>query len=193
MPLEIQRCLRSIIHDPGLGLAARPPQSLDSLGLVDIESDNTVYALDSSTNDLGLSVFDWAPFRSTKAAVNLHTFLDLRGAIPAFIHVSDGKLHYANVLDILPVEAGAFYVMDRGYADFERMYAMHQAGAYFVTRATAGMDACRLYSHRADRTRGVICDQRVMLNGFYPAKDKYGLDGDDRRAAEAAERCCRAH
>ena len=136
-----------------------------------VELDDTVYALDSSTIDLCLSVFDWAPFRSTKAAVKLHTLLDLRGAIPAFIHVSDGKLHDVNVLDILPVEAGAFYVMDRGYVDFERLYAMHQAGAFFVTRAKAGMDARRVYSHAADRTSGVICDQRVMLNGFYSAKN----------------------
>src|SRR5438093_1475292 len=105
--------------------------------------------------DLCLSLFDWAPFRSTKAAVKLHTLLDLRGSIPAFIHVSDGKLHDVNVLDIVPVEAGAFYVMDRGYVDFERLYAMHQAGAFFVTRAKAGMDARRVYSHAADRSNGV--------------------------------------
>ena len=106
-----------------------------------VELDKTVYALDSSTIDRCLSLFDWAPFRSTKAAVKLHTLLDLRGSIPAFIHVSDGKLHDVNVLDILPVEAGAFYIMDRGYVDFERLYVMHQAGAFFVTRAKAGMDA----------------------------------------------------
>jgi hypothetical protein len=147
---------------------ARKLYANESLG---VELDNTVYALDSSTIDLCLSVFDWAPFRSTKAAVKLHTLLDLRGSIPAFIHVSDGKLHDVNVLDILPVEAGAFYVMDRGYVDFERLYAMHQAGAFFVTRAKAPMDARRVYSHAADRTSGVICDQRVMLNGFYSAKN----------------------
>ena len=136
-----------------------------------LELDASVYALDSTTIDLCLSLFDWAPFRSTKAAVKLHTLLDLRGSIPAFIHVSDGKLHDVNVLDLLPVEAGAFYVMDRGYVDFERLYVMHQAGAFFVTRAKAGMDARRVYSHAADRTNGVICDQRVMLNGFYSAKN----------------------
>ena len=147
---------------------ARKLYANESLG---VELDNTVYALDSSTIDLCLSVFDWAPFRSTKAAIKLHTLLDLRGAIPAFIHVSHGKLHDVNVLDILPVEAGAFYVMDRGYVDFKRLYAMHQAGAFFVTRAKAGMDARRVYSHAADRTSGVICDQRIMLNGFYSAKN----------------------
>ena len=135
-----------------------------------VELDNTVYALDSSTIDLCLSLFDWAPFRSTKAAIKLHTLLDLRGAIPAFIHISDGKLGDVNVLDLLPLEAGAFYVMDRGYLDFARLYAMHRAGAFFVTRAKAGMDARRVYSAPADRGSGVVCDQRVLLNGFYPAK-----------------------
>ncbi|MEW6684429.1 MAG: IS4 family transposase [Nitrospirota bacterium] len=132
--------------------------------------DASVYALDSTTIDLCLSLFDWAPFRSTKAAIKLHTLLDLRGAIPAFIHIRDGKLHDVNVLDLLPVEAGAFYVMDRGYVDFERLYALHQAGAFFVTRAKAGLDARRVYSASTDRTRGVICDQRVRLNGYYSAK-----------------------
>jgi hypothetical protein len=147
---------------------ARKLYANESLG---VELDNTVYALDSSTIDLCLSVFDWAPFRSTKAAVKLHTLLDLRGSIPAFIHVSEGKLHDVNVLDILPVEAGAFYVMDRAYVDFERLYVMHQAGAFFVTRAKAPMDARRVYSYAAHRTSGVICDQRVILNGFYSAKN----------------------
>jgi hypothetical protein len=135
-----------------------------------LELDASVYALDSSTIDLCLSLFDWAPFRSTKAAVKLHTLLDLRGSIPTFLHISDGKLHDVNVLDILPIEAGAFYVMDRGYVDFTRLYAMHQAGAFFVTRAKQGMDARRVYSSPTQRSTGVICDQRVMLNGFYSAK-----------------------
>ena len=136
-----------------------------------VELDNTVYALDSSTVDLCLSLFGWAPFRSTKAAIKLHTLLDLRGAIPAFIHISDGKLHDVNVLDMLSFEAGAFYVMDRAYVDFERLYAMHQAGAFFVTRAKSPMDARRVYSAEVDRATGVICDQRVMLNGYYSAKN----------------------
>lgn len=135
----------------------------------DLES--SVYALDSTTIDLCLSLFDWAPFRSTKAAIKLHTLLDLRGAIPAFIHISDGKLHDVNVLDMLPLEAGAFYVMDRGYLDFARFYALHQAGAFFVTRAKSGLDARRVYSAATARASGVICDQRIMLNGFYAAKD----------------------
>ncbi|MGH9609640.1 MAG: IS4 family transposase [Bryobacteraceae bacterium] len=146
---------------------ARTLYANEALG---IELDNTVYALDSSTIDLCLSLFDWAPFRATKAAIKLHTLLDLRGAIPAFIRISDGKLHDVNVLDMLHFEAGAFYVMDRGYVDFARLYALHQAGAFFVTRAKSPMDARRVYSAPTDRTSGVICDQRVMLNGHYSAK-----------------------
>jgi len=135
-----------------------------------VELDNTVYALDSSTIDLCLSLFSWAPFRSTKAAIKLHTLLDLRGAIPAFVHISDGKLHDVNVLDMLVFEAGAFYVMDRGYVDFERLHALHQAGAFFVTRAKSPMDARRVYSAPTDRSTGIISDQQVMLNGHYSAK-----------------------
>ena len=135
-----------------------------------LDLDASVYALDSTTIDLCLSLFEWAPFRSTKAAVKLHTLLDLRGAIPTFIHISAGTLHDVNVLDLLPVDAGAFYVMDRGYLDFSRLYAMHQAGAFFVTRAKHGMDARRVYASPTQRDTGVICDQHVMLNGFYSAK-----------------------
>jgi len=140
----------------------------DSFGL---DLDNTVYALDATTIDLCLSLFPWAPFRSTKAAVKLHTLLDLRGNIPAFIHISDGKTHEINVLDMLPVEAGAFYVMDRGYLDYGRLFALHQAGAFFVTRAKHGMDAHRVYSMPTDRSTGIICDQRIALNGFYASQD----------------------
>ena len=138
---------------------------------LDIGLDSTVYALDSTTIDLCLSLFDWAPFRSTKAAVKMHTLLDLRGAIAAFIHISDGKMHDVNVLDILPIEAGAFYVMDRGYVDFARLYKMHQAGAFFVTRAKRNMNARRVYSTATDRSSGIICDQLIAMNGYYVAKD----------------------
>ena len=138
---------------------------------LNIELDATVYALDATTIDLCLSLFDWAPFRTTKAAIKMHTLLNLRGSIPAFIHVSDGKMHEVNVLDILPVEAGAFYVMDRGYLDFARLYNMHQAGAFFVTRTKRGMDARRVYSAPTQRDTGVICDQSIAMNGFYIAKD----------------------
>ena len=135
-----------------------------------LELDATVYALDSTTTLLCLSLFDWAPFRSTKAAIKLNRLLDLRGAIPTFVHISDGKLHDVNVLDILPVDAGAFYVMARGYLDFARLYAMHQAGAFFVTHVKKGMDARRVYSSPTQRDTGVICDQRVMLNDYYSTK-----------------------
>jgi hypothetical protein len=146
---------------------ARKLYAGDSFG---VELANTVYALDATTIDLCLSVFPWAPFRETKAAVKLHTLLDLRGAIPSFIHISDGKLHDVNVLDLLIPEPGAFYVMDRGYLDFERLHVLHLAGSFFVTRAKSNMDARRVYSAPTDRGSGVICDQRVALNGFYSSQ-----------------------
>jgi len=136
-----------------------------------VELDSAVYALDATTIDLCLSLFPWAPFRSTKAAVKLHTLLDLRGNIPAFIHISDGKTHEVSVLDMLIIEAGSFYVMDRGYLDFSRLFALHQTGAFFVTRAKRGMDAHRVYSMPTERDTGIICDQRIALNGFYVSQD----------------------
>ena len=120
---------------------------------------NTVYALDSTTIALCLSVFPWAHFRTTKAAVKMHTLLDLRGNIPSFIHISDGKLHDVHALDMLLPEAGAIYVVDRGYVDFARLYVLHQAGAFFVTRAKSNIDAHRVYSAPTDRSTGIICDQ----------------------------------
>ena len=132
---------------------------------------NTVYALDATTIDLCLSLFEWAPFRKAKAAVKLHTLLDLRGSIPAFIHISDGKMHEVNVLDILVLEPGAFYVMDRGYLDFARLFQMHQAGAFFVTRAKSNMNARRVYSAKVDRASGIICDQSIALSGHYISQD----------------------
>ena len=133
----------------------------DDLGL---ELSNTVYALDSTTIDLCLSVFPWAHFRTTKAAVKMHTLLDLRGNIPSFIYISDGKLHDVNVLDLLVPEAGAIYVMDRGYVDFERLHALHQSGAFFVTRTKSNMLYHRIYSAPTDRTAGIICDQTIVLD-----------------------------
>ena len=140
----------------------------DERVLNDLEA--AVYALDSTTIDLCLSLFDWAPFRTTKAAIKLHTLLDLRGAIPSFIHISNGKMADVRVLDILPVEAGSIYVMDRGYIDYRRLFALHQAGAFFVTRAKDTMDARRVYSAPTNRSGGIICDQRVRLNGSYAQK-----------------------
>lgn len=136
-----------------------------------VDLKDTVYALDASTIDLCLSVFPWAPFRSTKAAIKLHTLLDLRGNIPSFLHISDGKLHDVNVLDLLLPEPGAFYIMDRGYIDFERLYQLHEAKSFFVTRAKSNLKAQRRYSHPIDRSTGLICDQTVVLTGFYSKQD----------------------
>src|SRR6202158_1575798 len=130
----------------------------------------TVYGLDSITIDLCLSLFPWAHFRSTKAAVKMHTLLDLRGSIPSFIHVSNGKLHDVHALDLLLPEAGSIYVMDRGYVDFTRLYVLHLAGAFFVTRAKSNMDAHRIYSAPTDRTSGIICDQTIALDGHYTSQ-----------------------
>ena len=129
------------------------------------ELDDTAYALDSTTVDLCLSIFPWATFRATKAAVKMHTLLDLRGSIPSFIHISDGALHDVNVLDRVVPEAGATYVMDRGYVDFRRLYALHQADAFFVTRAKKNFRYRRVYSAPTERTLGVIADQMVTLEG----------------------------
>jgi len=131
---------------------------------------DTVYALDATTIDLCLSVFPWAPFRSTKAAVKLHTLLDLRGNIPSFIFISDGKLHDVNILDQLVPEPGAIYVMDRGYIDFDRLGRFHEAGSFFVIRAKTNLKAERRYSHAVDRSTGLVCDQTVTLTGFYSQK-----------------------
>jgi hypothetical protein len=138
----------------------------------------TVYALDATTIDLCLSMFPWAPFRSTKAAIKLHTLLDLRGNIPSFIFISDGKLHEVNVLDQLVPEPGAFYVMDRGYLDFERLGRYDVAGSFFVIRAKSNLKAQRRYSQAVDKRTGLICDQTVVLTGYYSHK---GFDAPLRR------------
>jgi transposase len=136
-----------------------------------IELDNTVYALDASTIDLCLSLFPWARFRKTKGAIKLHTLLDLRGNIPEFIHISDGKLHDVNILDILIPEPGSIYVMDRGYVDFKRLYTLHQAAAFFVTRAKSNLRCTRRYSHPVDKTTGLLLDQTIVLTGIQSKKD----------------------
>jgi len=147
---------------------ARPLYADEDLGL---DMDNTIYALDSTTIDLCLSVFPWAHFRSTKAAIKLHTLLDLRGNIPTFIHISDGKLHDVNILDTLIPEAGAFYIMDRGYVDFARLHCMAQCLAFFVTRAKSNLQFRRLYSRPVDKSTGLRCDQTIVLTGYYTRKD----------------------
>jgi len=133
----------------------------------DVDLQETVYALDATTIDLCLSVFPWAVFRTAKAAIKLHTLLDLRGNIPTFIHISDGKVHEVNILDQLLPEPGAFYIMDRGFLDFERLYRFHEAGSFFVTRGKSNLKVQRRYSHPVNRTTGLICDQSVVLTGFY--------------------------
>lgn len=131
----------------------------------------TVYALDSTTIDLCLSLFPWADFRSTKAAVKMHTLLDLRGNIPSFIHVSDGKMSDALALDLITLEVGATYVMDRGYVDYARLYAITVAGAFFVTRSKSNMKYHRVYSHPVDKNIGIMADQTIALDGFYARKN----------------------
>ena len=152
-----------------------------------VDLNDTVYALDSTTIDLCLSLFPWAPFRETKAAIKLHTLLDLRGAIPAFIHISDGRYHDVNALDLLVPEPGAYYVMDRGYLDYARLHALHQAGSFFVTRARSNFKFKRLNSQPVDRKSGLICDQTVRLVWFYSKKGypdrlrRIGLRDDEGR------------
>ncbi len=147
---------------------ARPLYASDSFG---VDLDEVVYALDATTIDLCLSLHPWAPFRTAKAAVKLHTLLDLRGNIPSFVHVSDGKMHEVGVLDTLPIEAGAFYLMDRGYLDFTRLYAMHTAGAFFVTRTKRNTQFKRRYSQPVDKaTTNVVFDQIGTLPLYQASK-----------------------
>ena len=137
-----------------------------------VDLDATVYAFDATTIDLCLSVYPWAPFRSAKAAIKLHTLLDLRGAIPSFIHITDGKTHEVNILDDLIIEPGAYYLLDRGYLDFSRLFAIHQAQAFFVTRAKSNTKFKRRYSHPVDRANSdILCDQTGVLTVFYSSKD----------------------
>ena len=148
---------------------ARPLYAEEPLGL---ELDATVYAFDATTIDLCLSVYPWAPFRSAKAAIKLHTLLDLHGSIPSFIHITDGKTHEVNILDQLVIEPGAYYLMDRGYLDFGRLYVIHQAQAFFVTRAKSNTKFKRRYSQPIDRAKtNVLCDQTGVLTLFYSSKD----------------------
>ena len=136
-----------------------------------VDLDATVYALDSTTIDLCLSMFPWARFRKTKGTVKLHALLNLNGSIPEFIHISDGKLHDVNVLDYLLPDPGAHHIMDRGYLDFERLYEIHTCKAFFVTRAQSNPALARRYSRPVGRATGIICDQTVVLTNFHPKKD----------------------
>ena len=147
---------------------ARPMYAADAFG---VDLANAVYALDASTIDLCLSVFPWAKFRTTKAGIKLHTLLDLRGNIPSILHISNANWHEVNWLDSLPLEAGAIYLMDRGYLDFARLYGFTQAGAFFVTRAKHNTQMQRVISRDCDKTGGVLSDQEVLLSGHYASKD----------------------
>jgi len=146
---------------------ARPLYADEDFG---VELDETVYALDSSTIDLCLSLFPWAHFRKHKGALKLHTLLDFRGNIPTFIRITEGKIHDVNILDEIVPEAGAFYIMDRAYLDFQRLFSLHRSLAFFVTRAKKGFRFRRFYSHPVDKSTDLQCDQTIMLTGFYPSK-----------------------
>ena len=136
-----------------------------------VELDNTVYALDTTTIDLSLKLFPWAHFRTTKAAVKMHTQIDLRGNIPSFVHVSDGKMHEVNALDLIAPEAGSFTIMDRGFLDFARLYRLTQAGAFFIIRPKSNTLFRRVYSRAVDKTTGLRCDQTVRLVGVTSGSD----------------------
>ena len=162
---------------------ARPLYSEEDFG---IELDETVYALDSSTIDLCLSLFPWARFRKTKGAIKLHTLLDLRGNIPSFISITDGKVHDVNVLDELIPEPGSVYIMDRGYLDFRRLYLLNQCMAFFIIRSKRNTQFRRLYSHEIDRSTGLRCDQTIVLSGLqtnkqYPDKLRRVKFFDDKK------------
>ncbi len=135
------------------------------------ELNDTVYALDSTTIDLCLTLFPWAKFRKTKSAIKLHTLLDLQCNIPSYIHITDGSVHDVNILDNLITEIGAYYIIDKGYIDFDRLYNLHINNAYFVTRAKTNMKFRRIYSHQVDRSTGLICDQTIALINYYSVKD----------------------
>lgn len=137
---------------------------------LEIDLKGSVFAIDSTIIDLCLNVYIWAHFRKAKAAVKLHVQLDLKNSIPCFIHITTGKVHDLNVLDLIDFEPDGFYVMDRGYKDFRRLFRIAEAGAFFVTRAHRNFDFRRLYSHAADKASGILCDQTVRLASFYPSK-----------------------
>jgi len=146
---------------------ARPLYADEDIG---VDLDNTVYALDATTIELCLSLFPWARFRRQSGAVKMHTLLDVRGSIPAFVELTDGKVHDVNILDLIVPEAGSFYVMDRAYLHYQRLYRIAQACAFFVTRARCSFRFRRLYSRPVDKTTGLRSDQTVVLTSFYPAK-----------------------
>jgi len=159
-----------IYEDLAMLLIAEAKQLYLGDSNLEIEITDNVFAIDATTIDLCLSAFYWATFRSTKGGIKLHTQLDLKTSIPEFILFSTASVHDVNVLDVISFEANSFYVMDRGYVDYKRLYKVHQCDAFFITRTKTNMDYRRLYSHAVDKSKGVFCDQTILLNGYYPAK-----------------------
>ncbi len=164
------RCF-SIYQDLALLLIKQAKELYKDDNLLEIQFKNNVFAIDATTIDLCLSTFHWATFRTTKGGIKLHTQIDLKTAIPEFILFSNASLHDVNVLDVINFESNSFYVMDRGYVDYKRLYKIHIAGAFFVTRAKDNMNFRRVYSHPVDKSSGVVYDQTILLNGYYSAKD----------------------
>lgn len=166
--------------------AARSLYANEDLGM---DLDNTIYALDSTTIDLSLSIFPWAGYSQKQAGVRIHTLLDLRGSIPSFVEITDAKVHDVRILDLLTPEPGSFYIMDRGYLDFERLYMLHESLAFFIIRSKANIQSKRIYSHHVDKSTGLRCDQTVVLTGkwtpmYYPDKLRriiyYNKEHNDR-------------
>ena len=169
-PWQIYQQLAMVLIDKALQPLAKD-QDIDSIA-------ESVYALDSTTIDLCLSLFPWAKFRQQKAAIKLHTLMDLEGAVPTFIHISEGRVHDVNVLDMIPIMAGSIYIMDRGYLDYERLYTLHQSGGYFVIRAKRNLQFYRKSSQPVDPATGLRCDQTIRLTG---SRSKHRYPGDLRR------------
>jgi hypothetical protein len=160
-----------IYQDFALILIAHAKKLYDGDSKLDVDIKNNVFIIDSTTIDLCLSIYPWAKFRKAKAAVKLHTKMDAKTSIPDFIYISDGKMHDVNVLDLITIVADSFYILDRGYIDFYRLYRVHKAEAFFITRTKKNMDFERMYSAKVDKTTGVKCDQTIKLTGFYTSKD----------------------
>jgi hypothetical protein len=160
-----------IYYDLALLLIKQAKQLYLGDSELETELENNIFAIDATTIDLCLSTFYWATFRSTKGGIKLHTQLDLKTSIPEFIYFSTASVHDVHALDFISFEANSFYIMDRGYVDYKRLYRVHQCNAFFVTRAKDNMNYRRLYSRTVDKTKGVLCDQTIMLNGYYAAKD----------------------
>jgi len=160
-----------IYSDIALYLISQARKLYENDKIPDLELDETIYAIDSSTIDLCLSLFPWAKFRKRKAAIKLHTVIDIRGSIPTFIHISDGIMHDVNVLDLISTEPNAIYIMDRGYLDYRRLYRIQISDSFFVIRAKRNLKFKRLYSRKVDKSLGLLCDQTIVLTGYYQSQD----------------------